>query len=72
MVTDVWEGGTGRPNIAVAKLEAVDGRVVLVNADRAVSRHRWMSPRDQVLRSNPGQSCSASAVSIAAPSCLCM
>jgi hypothetical protein len=37
-----------RPNIAVARLEAVEGRVILINADRAVSRHRWLSPRDQV------------------------
>lgn len=35
-----------RPNIAVARVEVTDGRVVLVNSDRAVSTHRWMSPRD--------------------------
>ena len=35
-----------RPNIAVARVEVADGRVVLVNADRAVSTHRWLSPRD--------------------------
>ena len=34
-----------RPNIAVAKLAVTDGRVVLVNSDRAVSCHRWLSPR---------------------------
>ena len=34
-----------RPNIAVAKLAVTEGRVVLVNSDRAVSAHRWLSPR---------------------------
>jgi hypothetical protein len=27
-------------------VEVTEGRVVLVNADRAVSTHRWLSPRD--------------------------
>lgn len=36
----------GRPNIAVARVEVTEGRVVLVNADRAASTHRWLSPRD--------------------------
>lgn len=27
-------------------MEVTEGRVVLVNADRAVSTHRWLSPRD--------------------------
>ena len=40
------EGVLCRPNIAVARVEVTDGRVVLVNSDRAVSTHRWMSPRD--------------------------
>ena len=35
-----------RPNIAVARLEVTEGRVVLVNSDRAVSTHRWLSPKD--------------------------
>jgi hypothetical protein len=30
----------------VARVEVTEGRVVLVNADRAVSTHRWLSPRD--------------------------
>jgi len=34
-----------RPNIGVACLEATEGRVVLINADRAVSCHRWISLR---------------------------
>ena len=34
-----------RPNIAVAKLAVTEGRVILVNSDRAVSAHRWLSPR---------------------------
>lgn len=37
--------GTRRPNIAVARLEVADGRIVLVNADRAVSCHKWIAPR---------------------------
>ena len=28
-------------------MEVTEGRVVLINADRAVSCHRWLSPRDQ-------------------------
>ncbi|KAK9837038.1 hypothetical protein WJX84_000368 [Apatococcus fuscideae] len=34
-----------RPNIAVARLEVADGKIVLVNADRAVSCHKWIAPR---------------------------
>ena len=34
-----------RPNIAVARLEVSEGRIVLVNADRAVSCHKWIAPR---------------------------
>ena len=30
----------------MARLEVTDGRVVLVNSDRAVSTHRWLSPKD--------------------------
>lgn len=36
-----------RPNIAVAELAVTDGRVILINADRAVSCHKWLSPKDQ-------------------------
>ena len=39
-------GSACRPNIAVAELAMSDGRVVLINADRAVSCHRWLSPKD--------------------------
>ena len=35
-----------RPDIAVAELCMSEGRVMLVNADRMVSCHRWLSPRD--------------------------
>ena len=34
-----------RPNIGIACLEVTEGRVVLINADRAVSCHRWVSLR---------------------------
>ena len=30
----------------MAELALSEGRVVLVNADRAVSCHRWLSPKD--------------------------
>ena len=42
----IKDGVLCRPNIAVARVEVTEGRVVLVNSDRAVSTHRWMSPRD--------------------------
>ena len=45
-------GWLRRPNIAVARLEVTEGRVVLVNSDRAVSTHRWLSPKDAGLSSN--------------------
>lgn len=35
---------TRRPNIAVAALAVTHGRAVLVNADRALSAHRWAPP----------------------------
>ena len=31
----------------MVELSVSDGRVVLINADRAVSCHRWLSPKDQ-------------------------
>lgn len=34
-----------RQNIGIACLEVTDGRVVLINADRALSCHRWISLR---------------------------
>ena len=46
-----------RPNIAVARVEVTDGRVVLVNSDRAVSAHRWVSPRDAGAGSPPPTRC---------------
>ncbi|EIE23680.1 beach-domain-containing protein [Coccomyxa subellipsoidea C-169] len=45
-LTTVGMPPSRRPNIAVARVEVTEGRVVLVNADRAVSTHRWLSPRD--------------------------
>ena len=46
-----------RPNIGIACLEVTEGRVVLINADRAVSCHRWVS-----LRSDAGAFTFTSAV----------
>lgn len=37
-----------RPNIGIACLELTEGRVVLINADRAVSCHRWVCSRPEV------------------------
>lgn len=34
-----------RGNIGIACLEMTEGRVVLINADRALSCHRWVSLR---------------------------
>ncbi|KAL3153517.1 hypothetical protein ABBQ38_011848 [Trebouxia sp. C0009 RCD-2024] len=41
----VGQPNAKRPNIGIACLEVTEGRVVLINADRAVSCHRWVSLR---------------------------